>query len=188
MAERIVFLDACVLYPPLVRGILLRLAEAGFFAPRWSPRVLAEWRIAAARNGGMEAEDSADEVAAAMAARFPDASVTPAPEAELALDLPDAADLHVLAAAIAAKAELLLTFNTRDFPSRRLAAHGITPRHPDGFLWELFSQAPEAVEGALRDAAGDAGLGEADAIRRALRRAHLPRLAKAWRARLQWEG
>ena len=188
MAERVVFLDACVLYPPLVRGILLRLAESGLFTPRWSPRVLAEWRIAAARNGGMEAEARADEVTAAMAARFPGASIVPAPDAELALHLPDAADLHVLAAAIAAGADVLLTFNTRDFPTRRLARHGIEPRHPDGFLWELFSMSPEAVEGAIRDAADAAGLTEVDAIRRALKRAHLPRLAKAWRARLEGEG
>lgn len=185
---RIVLLDACVLYAPLVRGILLRLAAHGLFVPRWSPRVLAEWRIAAARKGGIAAEDRADAVAAAMAARFPGGEVEPDPETERALGLPDAADLHVLAAAIAARAEVLLTFNVRDFPARRLVAHGITPRHPDGFLWELFSHAPEAVDGAIRAAAADAGVTEVEPIRRALKRAHLPRLAKAWRARHAWEG
>lgn len=185
---RRVFLDACVLYPPLVRGILLWLAQAGRFTPRWSPRVLAEWRIAAARNGGIEAEDRAAEIAAAMEARFPGAAVTPGPDIERTLDLPDAADVHVLAAAIAAGADMLLTFNVRDFPTRRLAAHGITPRHPDGFLWEHFSHAPELVDDAIRAAAADAGMTEVEPIRRALKRAHLPRLAKAWRSRLNWEG
>lgn len=187
MARR-VFLDACVLYPPLVRGILLRLAQAGRFTPRWSPRVLAEWRIAAARNGGIDAEDRAADVAAAMEALFPAAAVAPDLEVEQTLDLPDAADVHVLAAAIAAGADTLLTFNLRDFPGRRLAAHGITPRHPDGFLWELFSHAPELVDDAIRAAAADAGMTEVEPIRRALKRAHLPRLAKAWRSRLDWEG
>ena len=188
MAEPVVFLDACVLYPPLLRGILLRVAEAGLFTPRWSPRVLAEWRIAAARNGGMEAETRTDEIAAAMAARFPGASVAPAPDAELTVQLPDPADLHVLAAAIAARADVLLTFNIRDFPTRRLAAHGIQPRHPDGFLWEFFSKCPEAVERAIRAAAEEAGLADGDTIRRALKRGHLPRLAKAWRARHEGAG
>lgn len=187
MARR-VFLDACVLYPPLVRGILLRLAEAGVFRPLWSPRVLAEWRIAAARNGGLEAEDRAAGVAARMQTRFPDASTEPDPEVEQTLALPDPADAHVLAAAIAARAEILLTFNTRDFPARRLAGHGIVLRHPDGFLWEHFSHRPELVDGAIRAAAEDAGIDGADAIRRALKRAHLPRLAKAWRNRLMFEG
>jgi predicted nucleic acid-binding protein len=187
MADRVVFLDACVLYPPLVRGLLLRLADAGLFTPRWSPRVLAEWRIATARKRGMAAEEQADVAVAAMTAQFPEASVEPAPDSELEHRLPDPADAHVLAAAIASGAEILLTFNTRDFPVRALAAHGITPRHPDGFLWELFSHWPEAVEDAISGAAGDTGLDEAENIRRALKRAHLPRFAKGWWTRLQTE-
>lgn len=185
MAERPVFLDACVLYPPLVRDILLALASAGLITPRWSPRVLAEWRIAAARKGGMGAEDQAEAAAAEMAALFPGASVEPAPDSELALRLPDPADAHVLAAAIAAGTAVLLTFNIRDFPSRKLAAHGITPRHPDGFLWELFSQDPATTDGAIRRAAARGGAEDSETIRRMLKRAHLPRLAKAWSAARQ---
>ena len=176
----LVFLDACVLYPWLTRGIVLGAAEAGQFTPRWSPRVLAEWRIAVARDGGTPAESWVDTVIARMEAVFPGACTAPDPEVEATLELPDPADIHVLAAAIAAGAEILLTFNLRDFPVRRLAAHGIAPRHPDGFLWELYSDAPEVVGSAIRQAAAVIGAEEADAIRRALRRAGLSRLAKAW--------
>ena len=181
----VVFLDACVLFPALTRGIVLRLAEAGLITPRWSPRVLAEWRIAASRDGGLPAESAVDAVVMRMAATFPDASHPPDPDIEQTLDLPDPADIHVLAAAIAAGAGELLTFNMRAFPARRLAAHGVVPRHPDGFLWELFSKEPEVVGQAIRETAAQSGrIGadriEADAIRRALKRAHLPRLAKAW--------
>jgi hypothetical protein len=104
----------------------------------------------------------------------------PDPAVEQALDLPDPADTHVLAGAIAAGAGVLLTFNLRDFPARRLAAHAITPRHPDGFLWEVFSQEPQIAGQAIRETAAKAGRTEADAIRRALKRAGLSRLAKAW--------
>ena len=176
----VVFLDACTLFPKLVRGIVLRLAEAGFFRPAWSPRVLAEWRIAATRDGGLSAEAAVDAVALRMAAIFPDACMAPDAAVEQSLDLPDPADIHVLAAAIAAGAGELLTFNMRDFPTRRLAAHGVVPRHPDGFLWEMFSNKPEATGKAIRETAAEAGRTDADAIRRALKRAHLPRLAKAW--------
>jgi hypothetical protein len=177
---QVVFIDACVLYPNLVRGIILRVAGAGLFRPAWSPRVLAEWRIAAARNGGLSAETTVDEVAARMAATFPGAGVSPDPAVEQAIDLPDPADAHVLAAAIAAGAGVLLTFNMRDFPARGLAAHGIVPRHPDGFLWELFSKEPEAAGRAIRETAAGTGRTDPDAIRRALKRAGLSRLAKAW--------
>ena len=185
MDRPVVFLDACVLYPWLTRGIVLGAAEAGLFTPRWSPRVLAEWRIAVARDGGTTAQSWVDTVIARMETVFPGACAAPGPEAEATLDLPDPADIHVLAAAIAAGAEVLLTFNLRDFPVRRLSAHGIAPRHPDGFLWELHGDAPEAVGVAIRRAAAVIGAEEPGAIRRALKRAGLSRLAKAWFA---WEG
>ncbi len=184
MDRPVVFLDACVLYPWLTRGIVLGAAAAGQFTPRWSPRVLAEWRIAVARDGGTPAESWVDTVIARMETVFPDACIAPDPEAEQTLALPDPADIHVLAAAIAAGAEILLTFNLRDFPVRRLSAHAIAPRHPDGFLWELYSGAPEVVDSAIRQAAAVIGAEEPKAIRRALRRAGLSRLAKAWFA---WE-
>ncbi len=183
MDRPVVFIDACVLFPALTRGIVLRLAEAGLMTPRWSPRVLAEWSIAAARDGFPLAEAAAVRMAAQMDTAFPGASMTPDPAVEQALDLPDSADVHVLAAAIAAGAEILLTFNLRDFPVRRLSARGIAPRHPDGFLWELYSDAPEAVGSAIRQAAAVIGAEQPDAIRRALKRAGLSRLAKAWLAR-----
>lgn len=180
MAEPVVFLDACVLYPPLVRGILLGTAKAGLFAPRWSPRVLDEWRIASARKRGIEAEDATMAARRDMAESFPDASVTPEPEAIDALTLPDDSDNHVLAAAIAAEAAILVTFNLRDFPARRLAAQGIVPRHPDSFLWELFSHDPDAMDRIIRGAGAAADAHGAETLRRALKRAKLPRLAKAF--------
>ena len=178
---RRVLLDACVLYPPLVRAALLGTAGAGLYLPLWSARVLAEWRIAAASKLGMAAEDAALAAQAGMAARFPAALAEPAPGAEAAISLPDPADAHVLAAALAGRADLLLTFNLRDFPRRVLAGHGIEARHPDGFLWELLSLAPERAGAALAGALADGGI-PPDRARAALKRAGLPRLGKAWEA------
>ena len=36
-------LDACVLYPQLVRDVLLRLAHAGLCHARWSTLIENEW-------------------------------------------------------------------------------------------------------------------------------------------------
>ena len=36
-------LDACVLYPPVLRDLLLGCAEAGLYEPKWSERILEEW-------------------------------------------------------------------------------------------------------------------------------------------------
>ena len=44
-------LDTCVLYPTVLREILIGAADAGLYEPVWSARILAEWRHAAARLG-----------------------------------------------------------------------------------------------------------------------------------------
>jgi hypothetical protein len=170
-----------VLYPPLVRGLLLGTAGAGLYAPAWSARVLEEWRIAVASKVGFAGEDGAVAAQAGMAARFPAGLVEPAPGLEASIRLPDRADAHVLAAAAGARADLIVTFNLRDFPRRVLAAHGIEARHPDGFLWELLSAAPERAGGAISAALDGAGI-PPDRARAALKRARLPRLGKAWQA------
>ena len=176
-----VFLDACVLYPPLLRHLLIGTARAGLYRPLWSARVLAEWEIAVARKEGAAAAGTVAADRARLAAAFPGAEIGAAPETEAGLALPDPADAHVLAAAIAGGAGVLLTFNLRDFPARRLAGHGIAPRHPDGFLWELASHAPAVLAPLLARGTGSA---DPSAQRRALKRARLPRLGKGRRRAL----
>ncbi|GMG83244.1 PIN domain-containing protein [Paralimibaculum aggregatum] len=174
-AARRVFLDACVLYPPQVRRLVLGTAAAGLFCPLWSARVLDEWLRAIARKAP-EGLPAAGAARAELGAMFPQALVAADPDTEATIRLPDAGDAHVLAAAAAAEAELLLTFNLRDFPARRLAAFGLTARHPDSFLWELWSDAPAQVDAVLAEVFSDR---EPEALRRALKRARLPRLGKA---------
>ena len=60
-------LDACVLYPTVLREILILAAEAGLYEPVWSDRILAEWRHAAARLG--QGEVAGAEIALLRAAR-----------------------------------------------------------------------------------------------------------------------
>lgn len=58
------------------------------------------------------------------------------------LSLPDLSDRHVLAAAIAARASVLITFNLPDFPEHALSPHHIRLAHPDEFAAELYSHDP----------------------------------------------
>ena len=46
-----VMIDACVLYPTVMREVVLGVAAAGLFEPRWSPRILEEWARATAKLG-----------------------------------------------------------------------------------------------------------------------------------------
>ena len=113
-------LDACVLYPTVMREVLLGPARAGLFEPVWSARILEEWRRAAAKLGPAAAAQAAGEIALVRAA-FPGAETAPAPGVEARLWLPDPGDVHVLATAIAASADGIVTLNASDFPGATLA-------------------------------------------------------------------
>ncbi len=100
---------------------------------------------------------------------------------EARLVLPDPDDVHVLAAAVAAGADAIVTFNAQDFPRHVLAAEGVARRDPDGFLWELWSGDPVSVGAVLERVRGEAERlsGQPQPMRALLKRARLPRLAKA---------
>jgi predicted nucleic acid-binding protein len=175
-----VVLDACVLYPPVLREILTGVAEAGLYQPMWSDRILEEW-ARATRKLGPGAEGEARTAGAGLRAAFPRATVPPAPGVEMRLDLPDANDTHVLAVAVAGSADAILTFNAADFPRHVLAAEGVARRDPDGFLWEMWSHHPEAVGRILEAVRAEAErrVGAPVALRSLLRKLRLNRLARA---------
>ncbi len=134
-----VALDACVLFPTVLREMLLGTAAAGGFVPLWSARILEEW-ARATRRLPEGAEAVARGEIALMRAGWPEAEVAVDPELVARLSLPDPDDRHVLAAAIAGRAEVLLTLNRADFPTRTLARHGLILREPDGFLSEFAAE------------------------------------------------
>lgn len=61
------------------------------------------------------------------------------------LTLPDPDDRHVLAAAIRTGAQMVVTFNLKDFPGEVLAAYGIEAKHPDEFIIDQIGLAPGAL-------------------------------------------
>ena len=173
-------LDACVLYPTVLRQIVLCVAEAGLTTPLWSPRILAEWAHVAARQGPAHEAVARGEIAA-LTARWPAASVQPSPATEVRLHLPDPNDLHVLAAAIDGGADLLLTLNIRDFPRAAVAAHGLDRQHPDEWLRKLHTRHPDTIAEVARRVRTEAERlsGQPQPLRPLLKRARLPRLGKA---------
>lgn len=63
----------------------------------------------------------------------------------ISLALPDPDDRHVVAAAIRAGAEVIVTCNLKDFPVEALARFDIEAQHPDDFLAGLIDLAPGLV-------------------------------------------
>jgi hypothetical protein len=58
-------------------------------------------------------------------------------------------DRHVLAAAVASGAQVVVTLNLRDFPDAACEAFGVEALHPDDFLLNLFDLDPDAVRAAI---------------------------------------
>jgi predicted nucleic acid-binding protein len=175
-------LDANVIYPSVMREMLLQVAAQGLFEPRWSPRILEEWARAAARLGPVEEAQARGEIAV-MSANWPRASVPPKSGDLARLWLPDEDDIHVLASAIAASADGIVTMNSKDFPKHVLAEEGLQRFEPDGLLYGLWLDHSDKVEAAAERtrAKAEEMSGEPREVAPLIKKARLPRLAKALR-------
>ena len=149
VADRfVVILDANVLYPFGVRDALLRFAEAGLYRARWSADILDEMVEAVSRKRP-DREASIRSVRAAMSQAFPEAAVEGHKGLIPSLALPDEDDRHVLAAAIRAGAQLIVTENQRDFPAEALRPYDIETLTADEFLASTFELYPSQASVAL---------------------------------------
>ncbi|MBL8926832.1 MAG: PIN domain-containing protein [Pseudonocardia sp.] len=142
-------LDTCVLIPQYLNDTLLTQADAGTFRPLWSCGILEEL----GRNLPNVADMNPEQVQHRlnrMRRAFPDAEVT-GYEALIDGMTNDSKDRHVLAAAVRGNAEVLVTFNLRDFPKAALTPFDITAVHPDEFLLDQLDLYPGVVLGCLED-------------------------------------
>jgi predicted nucleic acid-binding protein len=175
-------LDANVLYPFSLRDTLLRLAELELYAPVWSARILDEMT----RNLVEQriTEEQAARIEAAMRGAFEESEVDPAEVDRLEPAMSnDEKDRHVLAAAVAAGSELIVTFDLDDFPPLACEPLGVEATHPDDFLLDLHDLNPDAVRAALEQQASDLNPPwPLDELLRALTTAGVPRFADAIRA------
>lgn len=132
-----IFFDTNALFGAKLCDLTLQLAEEGAFRPLWSDQVLEELtRNLTARYGS--ATSSRVE---RMRQAFPDAAVT-GYESLIPAMTCDEKDRHVLAAAARADAEVLVTFNVRDFPETSTQPFGIVVRTPDEFLQDQLDLYP----------------------------------------------
>ncbi len=174
-----VMLDACVLYPTVMREMLLGCAKAGLFEARWSPRILEEWARAAGKLGDAEEVWARGEIAS-LRALFPKAEVRFDDDFARQFWLPDPADVHVLAASVAGSCDGILTMNAKDFPKNILDEEALMRWDPDGFLLMLWADAPQVVSQVAEKVLAEANrLSDQPWTMRALmKKARLPRLAK----------
>jgi PIN domain len=149
----VALLDASVLHPWIVCDILLRLAERGLYRPAWSAEIL-------------------DEVVGSLTERYPDRAERfqrrrermEAAFAEAMAERPvgflaavpdevDAGDRHVVAAALAARADVIVTNNIRHFAPKPLAESGLLVQTADEFLIHQWWLDPQGVDEVLAEMA-----------------------------------
>ena len=141
------FLDTNVLYGATLCDTMLRIAEQGAYRPHWSKDVLDELVAVLTRQAELS-RARAERRIAAMQRAFPLAAVE---DYEPLVDAMacDPKDRHVLAAAVQARCEVVVTFNVRDFPVKSTEPHQISVVHPDAFLLDQLDLHPPMVERAL---------------------------------------
>ncbi len=138
----VVLYDACVPYPAPLRDLFVRLANTGVVRARWSTAILDEcFRHILVNRPDLKPE-ALQRTRDLMARAVPDCLVTGFEQLIDGLVLPDPDDRHVLAAAIRAGAQAIVTFNLDDFPAARLQPYNIDAKHPDDFVIDTIDLSP----------------------------------------------
>jgi len=154
MEPLIAIYDACVLFPEFQRSFLIWLAvrgqERGVFRAKWTGRIHREWVRAVLRYRPDLHRSALRRTCQEMDRHVRGCRVSGYERWERRLTLSDPDDRHVLAAALACVADVIVTVNTTDFPAQILSPFGMAAQTPDAFGCALFARVPEVVLGAVR--------------------------------------
>jgi hypothetical protein len=142
--------DACVLYPAPLRDLLMHLALMGLFQAKWTNAIHEEWIRNVLANRPDLRREQIERTRDLMNAHVAHCLVEGYESLVPGLTLPDPDDRHVCAAAISGGANIIVTYNLKDFPNAVLEPLGIEAQHPDDFITRLLDLAPAAVCTAVK--------------------------------------
>ncbi len=146
-----VIYDACVLYPAPLRDLLMWLALSDLFQAKWTEKIHEEWITNLLKNRPDLTRKQLERTKQLMNQNVNNSLVTEYEYLIDELELPDTNDRHVFAAAIKSNAEIIVTFNLKDFPLKNLAQYGIEAQHPDEFILSLIDFNSELVCQAVQN-------------------------------------
>ncbi|KAB8286759.1 PIN domain-containing protein [Bifidobacterium ramosum] len=136
------FIDANVFVSKWICDVTLSVAESSLCELSWSSKVLDEAREPLKRLQKLD-DMTVDRYYRAMNRAFPQANVDGWEPLEQSIVLPDLDDRHVVAAAMQAGVDVIVTFNLKDFPLDALAEFGLRAVSPDMFLVSIIDGHPE---------------------------------------------
>ena len=151
----IVVYDANALYPNAQRDLLIRVAQHGLVQAKWTEEILDEMCRARKRKHPDLAPGKLTRLRALMNAAVADCLVTGYEDLIEGLKLPDPDDRHVLAAAIKASAQVIVTANLSDFPADYLRQWNIEAKSPDDFVLDQINIDDRVVFSCVQEIAND---------------------------------
>jgi hypothetical protein len=123
----------------------MRLALGEVVKARWSDRVHKEWMRNVQADYADVTREDLRRIRSLMDEALPEALTKGYEDRIEDLSLPDPSDRHVLAAAIDADADYIVTFNRRDFPTSELGSWDIDAIGPDELISGLFGTVPDKI-------------------------------------------
>lgn len=145
-------LDACILYPFHLRNIVVQAAVDRLIDARWTNAIHNEWIQNLVTSAPAIPLERLQTTRRLMNEALPTAMVDAYERHVATVNLPDPNDRHVVAAAIAARASLIITWNLRHFPVKELKRFDLQRETPDAFLSRLYDDVPDTVVGSLANA------------------------------------
>ncbi len=142
-------LDTNVIYPVIIRDLLLWFAHYDLYTPKWSQHIIDEWQSVMERKN--VAKEEAEKRVQKVNDAFKDALVQNYDGLVDSLQLPDEKDRHVLAAAIKINADIIVTNNIKDFPADYLETFGLTAKTADDFLTDIIDLNQDEAIAAFKE-------------------------------------
>lgn len=145
----IALIDACVLFSMPLRDTIFRAAIEGLFSMRLTDAILEETFRNLVEKRGISA-DAARRQRSMIRKKFDSSFVLLSDYGEIIDHMPiNEKDRHVLAAAVCARAHIIVTQNLKHFPKRLLMPYGVQAQSVDNFLTDLFYVDPDTMTNIL---------------------------------------
>jgi len=127
------------------QDLLIRIGRAGLVQAKWTNDILDEALGNLARNRPDITQDKLTRLRELINSAIPDCLVAGYEPLIDGLKLPDPKDRHVLAAAIKAGAQVIVTANLKHFPAEHLAPWNVEAKSLDDFVLDQISIDDRAV-------------------------------------------
>lgn len=149
MSERSVVIDANIFVRTWLLDPVLSLADEAFLNPYWSSKIMEETYRALLEHRHHQDGSRLRRYLEVINRAYPKACVDGWESRISSIALPDPDDRHVVAAALVAKAAVIVTYNVGDFPEEELSQFGIRAEHPDVLLSRMFDSASDEVSAII---------------------------------------